>query len=169
MHATAVTRSAIELLSPARVLARLSVSGSKAMIRRIAELMSSEHSEVDTAALEAALLVREKLGSTMVGAGLHLPHARLASLKQPIGCFVRLAPKKPSQAAGLVFAFATPEIFVEPQLKLLAQIAQLFDDDQAVEALRAAPNSEALFDVLNHWFLLHDSCAHNGVADEGFS
>lgn len=165
--------SAIELLSPARVLAKLSVSSTSALFRRLAELMGCEHSEVDITALEAALLAREKLGSTTVGEGLHLPHARLASLKQPIGCFVRLAPKKASkQPAGLVFAFATPAFFVEPQLKLLAQIAQLFDDDQAVRTLRAAASSEALFDALNHWFLMHAAStaeAAIGFGDEGFS
>lgn len=163
-----MTQSAIELLSPARVLAKLSLPSGKAMIRRIAELMSAEHPDVDTAALEAALLAREKLGSTTVGQGLHLPHARLASLKHAIGCFVRLAPKKPSnQAAELVFAFATPEVFVEPQLKLLAQIAQLFDDELAVQQLREAPSSEALFDVLNSWFLVHDAAlARSEFGDE---
>lgn len=162
-------KSAIELLSPARVLAKVSISTGNVLIRRVAELMAAEHSEVDTAALERALLAREKLGSTTVGPGLHLPHARLASLKQPIGCLVRLAPKKP-QPAGLVFAFATPEHFVEPQLKLLAQIAQLFDDDEAVDALRKAPNSEALFQVLNNWFLTHDvgQSGPIGFGDEGF-
>ena len=161
-----MTQSAIELLSPARVLAKLALPKGKAMIRRIAELMSAEHPEVDTAALEAALLAREKLGSTTVGEGLHLPHARLASLKYAIGCFVRLAPKAAAkQNADLVFAFATPEFFVEPQLKLLAQIAQLFDDETAVKNLRAATSSEALFDVLNHWFLMHDS---SQAGNEGF-
>ena len=42
-------------------------------------------------AVEAALLAREQLGSTGLGAGFALPHARIEGLGGYLGLFVRLA------------------------------------------------------------------------------
>jgi nitrogen PTS system EIIA component len=149
---------AIELLSPNRVLVDLKVSTRTQLFKRLAELMCEEQSDVDVKTLEASLNLREKLGSTALGGGLALPHGRLPALKQPIGAFVRLA--KPlnfgansPDAVDLIFAFATPTVFVEPQLKLLAQVAQMFDDITCVTQLRAAQGSRSLFETLNAWFL----------------
>jgi nitrogen PTS system EIIA component len=149
---------AIELLSPNRVLVDLKVSTRTQLFKRLAELMCEEQSDVDVKTLEASLSLREKLGSTALGGGVALPHGRLPGLSQPIGAFVRLA--KPLNFIGnspdtvdLIFAFATPTLFVEPQLKLLAQVAQMFDDARCLAQLRAAQNSRNLFETINAWFL----------------
>jgi nitrogen PTS system EIIA component len=150
----------IELLRPERVLVNLQVRTPNALFARVAELMLPDGSAAEIKALQSALLAREKLGSTALGFGVAVPHSRIVGIKEPLASFVRLrtplAFGNDQSEVDLVFAFVTPSVIVEPQLHLLAQIASLFDDAKALSQLRAAPNSGALFEVLNAWFLVHE-------------
>ena len=51
----------------------------------------------------------------------------------------------------LVFALVVPEECNDKHLKLLAEIAEMFDDAEFREKLRAAEDSAALFDLLTSW------------------
>jgi nitrogen PTS system EIIA component len=160
----------IELLKPERVLVDLNVRTPSALFARTAELMLPDGNASEIKTLQSALLAREKLGSTALGFGVAVPHSRIPGIKAPLASFVRLrtplvfskAEKKAElgnideSKVDLVFAFVTPTVIVEPQLQLLAQIASLFDDAKALDQLRAAKNSQALFEVLNNWFLAQD-------------
>ncbi len=42
--------------------------------------------------IRAALLAREQLGSTGVGNGVAIPHARVEGLSRPFGMFARIVP-----------------------------------------------------------------------------
>ena len=95
----------------------------------------------DRHAIFEGLCAREKLGSTGLGHGVGLPHARLGGLSSPMGALLRLSDTidydSPDRAGvDLVFALLVPEESTEDHLQLLAQIASRFSDDELRDALR---------------------------------
>jgi PTS system nitrogen regulatory IIA component len=79
-----------------------------------------------------ALWQRELLGSTGLGHGVALPHARLEGLAAPIGVFLRLQSAIPFDAPDgnpvrLVLALLLPRDARRP-LQLLAQVADVLSD-----------------------------------------
>lgn len=88
-----------------------------------------------------ALVEREKLGSTGLGHGVALPHARLPHLHTPMACFFKL--EKPieyeapdQQPVDLIIGLFVPEEAHEGHLQLLSHIAQLMSQESVRSALR---------------------------------
>ena len=78
-----------ELLTPDRVVGDLKVSGKPHLIQELARRAGLTLG-LDPGVVAAALEAREALGSTGLGRGFALPHARLPGLAGFFGLFVRL-------------------------------------------------------------------------------
>ncbi|MGE3248398.1 MAG: PTS sugar transporter subunit IIA [Beijerinckiaceae bacterium] len=96
---------------------------------------------------------RECLGSTGVGEGIALPHAKMGKAGRMFGVFARL--ERPIEydsldgvPVDLVFALIAPETAGADHLQALAQVARTFRDDSLVAALRATRDSAGLFTLL---------------------
>jgi PTS system nitrogen regulatory IIA component len=83
--------------------------------------------------VEAALRAREQLGSTGLGSGFALPHARIEGLNAYLGLFVRIA--KPvdfdaidGKPVHLVFVLLIPGETATPHVAALAAISRRFRD-----------------------------------------
>jgi len=100
-----------------------------------------------------ALLQRERLGSTGVGDGIAIPHARIAGLRT-ISCLVaRLAEPIAFDApdgapVDLIFVLLAPEDAGADHLKALARIARLLREPEAASRLRAARDVPAILAIL---------------------
>ena len=99
------------------------------------------------------LLQRERLGSTGVGAGIAIPHGKIAGLDRIIGLFARLETPIDFEAVDgepvdLVFLLLAPESAGADHLKALARISRFLRAPSAVEGLRAASSSEAVYEIL---------------------
>jgi PTS system nitrogen regulatory IIA component len=95
-----------------------------------------------------ALWDRERLGSTALGHGVAVPHARLAGLNAPIGAFLRLERGIPFDApddkpVNLVIGLLLPQRDPQRQLHLLAYIAGLFSEARFREQVEQAADSQA--------------------------
>lgn len=93
--------------------------------------------------VEAALLAREELGSTGLGGGFALPHARIEGLADYLGMLVRLAKPVDFQAidgnpVGLVFTLLIPGETATPHVAALAAISRRFRDKALVAKLMHA-------------------------------
>jgi len=100
-----------------------------------------------------AVLEREKLGSTGVGEGVAIPHARIEGLKRPVGGFARLLEPADFEAidereADLVFMLLAPADSGAEHLRALARVARLFRQESVRSALRKAQTAEAVIAVL---------------------
>jgi nitrogen PTS system EIIA component len=100
-----------------------------------------------------SLLHREKLGSTGIGNGIAIPHAKFKSLKGLVGLFARL--DKPIEfdalddaPVDLIFVLLAPEGAGADHLKGLAKIARVLRDQSRLERLRATMDADIIFDVL---------------------
>jgi PTS system nitrogen regulatory IIA component len=133
-----------------RTLPRL--GSKKKLFCELARIASDLHG-MDEPAAFAALQEREALGSTCVGDGVALPHARLAGLDRVHGVFVRLdAPldfdavdRKP---VDLVFALFAPEAAGVAHLKALALVSRTLRDAGLRDKLRANDEPSVLHAVL---------------------
>jgi PTS system nitrogen regulatory IIA component len=101
----------------------------------------------------AALEQREKLGTTGIGEGVAIPHARLPGIERLVGFFVRLATPIEYDAlddapVDLVFLLVAPESESTLQLKALARIARLLRDADLAARLRTEAAPEEVFELL---------------------
>lgn len=108
---------------------------------------------LDPAPIFRALWRREQTGSTALGEGMAIPHARIGGIARPITLFMRT--KRPvsfdapdGKPVSQLLVIAVPEDGAqEDHLQLLALVAQLFSDRDFRTQLDRAPNATAAADV----------------------
>ena len=98
----------------------------------------------------AELRKREQLGSTGMGGGVALPHARIHRIKKPFGMVVRL--KKPiefdavdGKPVDMIALLLLPDTQEGKQLGALACIARKLRDPDVLTALRRARDGGELY------------------------
>ena len=99
------------------------------------------------------LLKREGLGSTGIGQGIAIPHARLPDLKRPYGVLAKLKPgiefdAIDGQAVDLVFVLLLPATVESEALAALALVARTLRSPETLARLRAAKNAAALYPAM---------------------
>jgi PTS system nitrogen regulatory IIA component len=102
----------------------------------------------------AELLKREELGSTGMGGGVAIPHARFEQVRKPLGILVRL--RKPldfdavdGDPVDIVFLLLLPEgAPAGNQLGALAAIARKLRNPAIAQALRRAHDTKKMYDAL---------------------
>lgn len=101
----------------------------------------------------AELCKREDLGSTGVGGGVAIPHARFLQLGKPLGMLLRL--KKPidfdavdGKPVDTIFLLLLPEGANGDQLGALACIARKLRDPATIAAVRAARDGAEIYRTL---------------------
>lgn len=100
-----------------------------------------------------ALQDRESIGPTGVGDGVALPHARIKSLDEVIGVFMRM--ERPlafdsvdRQPVDLVFALFAPEDSGVGHLRALALVARVLRDENVRRKLRSNDDPGTLHAIL---------------------
>ena len=141
-----------DLLSPRGVIAQLRVGNKKAALQEIAK-RAATITGVTERQIYDALIERERLGSTGIGHGIALPHAKLPELPQLCGVFARL--ERPiafeaidDQPVDLVFALLAPAGAGAEHLRALARVSRLLRDRGICQKLRGTDNGDALFALL---------------------
>lgn len=138
-----------ELLQLSTVIEGVSAANKKALFQQLAQSLAHAHG-VDAKQVAAVLGEREKLGSTGFGAGIAIPHGKLAGLDHIIGLFARLAAPIDYQAVDelpvdLVFVMLSPPEAGASHLKALAQVSRRLRDQNFVAKLRGAGSPDALY------------------------
>lgn len=140
----------LDLLPLERVRSGLVASDKPALIEQVARLLAGAD---ETTIVRDALMARERLGSTGLGHGVAIPHGRSAAIVEARAAFVRLSEPiefgaDDRQGVDLIAALIVPAHFTDQHLKLLAELAELFSDTSLTDALRAAPDATAMYEVL---------------------
>ncbi|MCC6196829.1 MAG: PTS sugar transporter subunit IIA [Burkholderiales bacterium] len=126
-----------------------------AVLDRLAQLLA-RRSGVPEAQVRDGLASRERLGSTGLGHGVAIPHARMPQCAAVAGVLVRtrvpVAFDAPDgRPVSLFLALLVPKQATERHLKLLATAAAMFGDKPLREALRAAQDANEAARVLASW------------------
>ena len=100
-----------------------------------------------------ALMERERLGTTGIGHGIAIPHARLAEVDRLVGLFARL--EQPvdfesldDQPSDLIFLLLAPDSADADSLKALARISRVLRDPGLRQRLRQEPDRDAVYRLL---------------------
>ncbi len=132
-----------DILLPVCIEVSSEVTSKKAALQRLASLLAKGFPEINPAQVFDTLIARERLGSTGLGAGVAIPHGRVATATRAIGAFISTAEGIDYDAidngeVDLLFALIVPENATDTHLEILAQLAQLFSDAELLRRLRAA-------------------------------
>ena len=140
------------LLSPQRIFLDTEISSKKKLLELIANIVADQ-TRLAESLIYNNLLNRERLGSTGLGHGIAVPHARLENLDKTIGCLFRL--KEPvnfeapdNQPVDLVFTIIIPQEATEEHLMILSSLARIFSQTDVCEAIRGATSRDEIVQII---------------------
>ena len=124
----------------------------KSILQRLS-LLLSKSSGISTDEIFAGLYEREKLGSTSVGNGVAIPHARIKGINQPFVSVIILDnpidfDNIDSLDVDIVVCLIVPAEETENHLALLACLSEILDKISNRKKLRGARNSEQILHCL---------------------
>nr|WP_294518263.1 PTS sugar transporter subunit IIA [uncultured Rhodopila sp.] len=142
-----------DFLTPDRIVLDAKPRDKTQFIAETARLFGAAIPALQPASVETALRARERLGSTGLGGGFALPHARIEELHEYAGLFLRLA--KPidfdaidGRAVDLAFVLLIPFETKTPHVAALAAISRKFRDPALAARLRTIGTPAAAFEAL---------------------
>ncbi|MFY9290203.1 MAG: PTS sugar transporter subunit IIA [Methylorubrum rhodinum] len=138
-----------DILAPSDVVHGLRASGKTALLEDLAR-RAAQSLDLDADTILGALVRREGLGSTGVGDGVALPHARLETVRKPFGLLARLREPLDFDAVDerpvdLVFLLLLPTGEGGGHLNALACVARRLRNRETAAALRAARDATGLY------------------------
>lgn len=149
-----------DIVPPEGIVLDLPGCTSKRQVLRELAARAAAALGLDQDRLLGALLERERLGTTGIGHGIAIPHAKLAELDRVVGLFARLDHAVDFEAADdvpsdLIFLLLAPAEADTDSLKALARISRLVRDPTVRERLRVEQDRSAV-----HGILAHKSTSH---------
>ncbi len=143
-----------DFITEQRVRCALDIASKKRLLEALAGLLAAGHPRLEQDLVFDRLLERERLGSTGLGHGIALPHARVKEVTEPLGAFVTTArgvdyDAVDAEPVDLAFALLVPEAANEEHLQLLAQLAGLFSDPLVRARLREAGSPGAILRIFD--------------------
>jgi len=121
-----------QLLSRKAFVQRLAGPDRRGVVHELSQALGRA-SGLDPTRIEEAVWARERIGTTAIGDGIAIPHARLEGLAEPLVAF-GLSPQgvdfdaPDGHAARLVFLILTPADRPGAQLEILADISRTLKD-----------------------------------------
>ena len=141
-----------DFLSPEDVFVDL-VAPDKQRLLQVLAYRAANRLGLDENLVAQEVLEREALGSTGVGQGVAIPHARLRVLQKPFAMAARL--KRPLDfdaidgvPVDVVFLLLMPEDQASAQMNLMAAVARKLRTGDTLPSIRKASDPTALFAIL---------------------
>jgi len=144
--------SITSLLATDRIFTDTDISSKKRLLEYIAEKAAYELS-LPQQTIFNKLLERERLGSTGLGQGFAVPHARLKNLSQAHACFIKLDKAvnydaMDQQPVDLVFTLFIPEASTEEHLQILASLAKIFSQADVSAKIRHSQSADEIIQLI---------------------
>ena len=144
-----------KLLTPNDIRLEVEVSGKLELFEQIGQLMEQRHG-LSHDFITRGLLRREKAGSTALGEGVAIPHARYAGLAQTQALYLRPRQPMPFNAPDGrpvtdILVLLVPEPANSDHLEILAEAARMFSDSRFREQLRASADAVEVNRLFATW------------------
>jgi nitrogen PTS system EIIA component len=144
-----------QLLSPEDILLDVDASSKKRVFEEVGRLFERRHGLAQAQVVDS-LSAREKLGSTGLGHGVAIPHARIKGLPKAVAAIVRTRLPIPFDApdgkpVSDMVVLLVPEQATEEHLQILAWIAQVFADRQFRQRLRMCVDAASVSRLFADW------------------
>lgn len=144
-----------ELLSPDDILLGVDAPSKEHVFEAVGRLLQGRCGFAQSQLVES-LIAREECGSTGIGHGVAIPHARIKGLARPFGVYVRTRLPIPFDApdgkpvSDLIVLFV-PEQAAQQHLRLLGEVAEIFGDGSFRQRLRATADPAEVHRLLSEW------------------
>ena len=143
----------MDFLSKKAVTANIRAADKEGVIRELVDLLVKAEDIKNKEELVRALLTRESLGSTGIGQGIGIPHAKCPNVKNLVAAF-GLSQKGVNfdsldgEPAYIFFLLLAPEESAGPHLKALARISRMLKDKYFRELLRKAKDEKEILRII---------------------
>ena len=143
-----------DLLKPQSIDLNAVVADKPAAVERLVDLMEAGGNLADKALYKARVLAREAEGSTGIGEGIAIPHAKTEAVKTPglASMIVRAGVDYESldeEPAFLFFLIAAPAGGENVHLEVLSRLSRMLMDDEFHEALMNAKTPEEYLHIID--------------------
>ncbi len=141
------------ILAPERVRSNVPAGSRKRTLQVLGEMFADADPDLSALSVFDRLVARERLGSTGLGEGCALPHARVPGLGRTLAAFLRLRTgvdfdSPDHEPVDLVFGLLVPDESTDEHLEILAAIAGVFSDERVRSSIRSVDEPTRIRDVL---------------------
>jgi len=143
----------LEFLDKNAITADIVSAKKEDVITELVDLLSKSHRIKDKKSLIDTLMDREQLGSTGIGQGIGIPHAKSSAVKNLVAALgiSRTGVDFDSLDGEPTYIFlllVAPEDAAGPHLKALAKISRMLQDKFIRDSLTSAKNKDIIFDII---------------------
>lgn len=147
-----MTTSISSLLSPSDVFLDVRAPDKLSLLRDLAR-RAAPSTGLSGDLIVTELMKREQLGSTGMGSGVAIPHARYLGLKKPFGLVARLKPALDFEAidnlpVDLVFVLLVPAAAEGDHLNVLAAVSRRMRSREVTQKLRVIQDPEIFYRLI---------------------
>lgn len=129
------------------------VSSKKRVLEDLSHLLAANTKVISADNIFQALFERERLGTTGLGKGVAIPHARIPDIPHTIAVMMTL--KSPvdydaadEQPVDIIFGLLVPEDDSQHHLEHLSRIVTLLKDLKICQSIRNTGSADKMFDLL---------------------
>ncbi len=145
-----------ELLDGDRIACDFQATSKKRVLEELSALIAASTADLTQTEIFDSLVGREKLGSTGLGHGVAIPHGRMKGRDRATAAFIKLEhgvdfDASDNRPVDLLFALLVPEHFTNEHLDLLAQLAEMFDNEEFCNKLRTSHDNGQIMELMRHW------------------
>jgi nitrogen PTS system EIIA component len=139
-------------LSPSAVILDLRAADKRSLLLELSK-RAAEIARLPAEAIFSELDKREGLGSTGIGDGIAIPHAKYEGLTETIGLVARVKPAVDFDAVDarpvdLVFLLLTPASSDKMHLNALAAVSRRLRNREVTAKLRASTDAESFYSLM---------------------
>ena len=142
----------MDFLNKKAITANLKATDKEGVIRELVDLAAADEIK-NKEDLVKSLLTRESLGSTGIGQGIGIPHAKSSNVKSLVAAF-GLSQKGVNfdsldgEPVYIFFLLIAPEESAGPHLKALARISRMLKDKYFRELLKKSKDEKEILRIL---------------------
>ena len=143
-----------ELLKQESIGLNVSVSTKEEAIDKLVDLMAAGGRLKDKAGYKEGILAREALGSTGIGGGIAIPHAKVEAVKEPglAAMVIKNGVEYESldgEPVTLLFLIAAPNTKDNVHLDVLSKLSVMLMDENFTTSLRNAKSVEEFLQIID--------------------
>ena len=143
----------VDFLCPEAISVDIKSQGKKEALEELCQMLSAARKLPDPKQMVQTLMERESLGSTGIGQGVAIPHAKTGAVKEQVaalgisrrGVVFEALDGEP---VHILFLLIAPNDAAGNHLKALAKISRLLKDKFFRQALRDAKSAEEIIKII---------------------
>ena len=142
-----------DILKKEHIIKELDSRDKKNVLDELSSFLENEGEITSKENLLAALIEREKLGSTGIGENVAIPHAKISEIDKIITVFGRSKngvefESLDQKPVNFIFLVIAPENSTSQHLKALARISRLFKNPSLRESVLKANEVDQIYSIL---------------------